>query len=131
MKNIEILIVTRSIFLQQGLGALLESLPQISRLKATMDLQVAHALIEEHRPKIVLLDESLLGIDQKPALDTIHSLSPDTKRVVLVDDVSGMDLLVTHAEAVLVKGIAPAAIASTITNLLSEKGDENEHNDSN
>lgn len=69
MKTIEILIVTRSVFLQQGLGALLESPPQISRVKAVKDLQDAHTLIAEHRPNIVLLDETLLDKDPKPALE--------------------------------------------------------------
>jgi DNA-binding NarL/FixJ family response regulator len=130
MKTIEVLIVTRSVFLQQGLGALLESLPQISRVKATRDLQSAFTLIAEHQPKIVLLDETLLGKDPKPALEKIRSLAPDTKRALLVDDVLEMDLLVSHAEAVLIKGTAPASIASIITSLLSEKGDKHEHDDS-
>ncbi|WKZ35158.1 MAG: hypothetical protein QY332_16210 [Anaerolineales bacterium] len=128
-KHIEILIVTRSDVLQQGLGALLGSLPHISRVQAAKDLPDAHTLTEEHRPKIVLLDETLLGKDPISALETFRSLSPGTRRVLLVDDVSGRDVLITHAEAVLIKGIAPAAIASIITNLLSEEGDE--HNDSN
>lgn len=123
MKTIEVLIVTRSVFLQQGLGALLESLPQISRVKATRDLQSAFTLIGEHQPKIVLLDETLLGKDPLPALEQIRSLSPDTSRILLTDDVQKMDLLVTHAEAVCIKGISPDALASTVTNLLNAKGD--------
>jgi DNA-binding NarL/FixJ family response regulator len=123
MKTIEILIVTRSVFLQQGLGALLESLPQISRVKAVKDLQNAHTLIAEHQPKIVLLDETLLGNDPKPALEKIRSLSPETSRILLTDDAQKTDLLATYAEAVCIKGISPDALASTVTNLLNAKGD--------
>lgn len=123
MKTIEVLIVTRSVFLQQGLGALLESLPQVSRVEATKDLQDAHSLIQEHQPKIILLDETLLGKDPKPALEIIRSLSPETSRILLADDVQKTDLLVTHAEAVCIKGISPDALASTVTNLLNAKGD--------
>jgi DNA-binding NarL/FixJ family response regulator len=124
MKTIEVLIVTRSVVLQQGLGALLESLPQISRVKATKDLQSAFTLIEEHQPRIVLLDETLLGNDPKPALEKIRSLSPDTSRILLADDVQKMELVITHAEAVCIKGISPDALASTVTNLLDSKGDQ-------
>lgn len=124
MKTIEVLIVTRSVVLQQGLGALLESLPQISRVKATKDLQSAFTLIEAHQPQIVLLDESLAAKDLKDALDTIHSLSAETKRVLLADDVQKMELLITHAEAVFVKGISPDTLASALTNLLDSKGDQ-------
>lgn len=123
MKTIEVLIVTRSVVLQQGLGALLESLPQISRVKATRDLQSAFTLIEEHQPRIVLLDETLLGKDPKPALKKTRSLSPETSRVLLTDDVQKMELILTHAEAVCIKGISPDALASTVTNLLDSKGD--------
>lgn len=123
MKTIEVLIVTRSVVLQQGLGALLESLPQISRVEVTKDLQSAFTLIEEHQPKIVLLDESLITKDIKDALGTIRSLSPETKRVLLADDVQKMELLITHAEAICIKGISPDTLASTVTNLLDSKGD--------
>ena len=123
MKTIEVLIVTRSVVLQQGLGALLESLPQISRVKATRDLQSAFTLIEEHQPRIVLLDETLLGKDPKPALEKTRSLSPETSRVLLTDDVQKMELILTHAEAVCIKGISPDALASTVMNLMDSKGD--------
>lgn len=131
MENIEILIVTRSVVLQQGLGALLESLPEVTNVKAVKDLQSAYELFTEHQPKIVLLDESLAGRNPKAALQKIHSLSPQTQRVLLADDVQSVNLLLTHAEAVLIKGSQPSAIASIITNLLITKGDEHEHNDSN
>lgn len=123
MKTIEVIIITRSVVLQQGLGALLESLPQISRVKATRDLQSAFTLIEEHQPRIVLLDETLLGKDPKPALEKTRSLSPETSRVLLTDDVQKMELILTHAEAVCIKGISPDALASTVTTLLDTKGD--------
>lgn len=123
MKTIEVIIVTRSVFLQQGLGALLESLPQISRVKAPRDLQSAFTLIEEHQPKIVLLDETLLGNDPKPVLEKIRTLSPETSRIILTDDTQKTDLLATHAEAVCIKGISPDTLASTVTNLLNTKGD--------
>lgn len=121
---VEILIVTRSIVLQQGLGALLEYLPDVTRVIANGSLQSAYAWIEEYQPKIVLLDESLVMNNPKPALEKIRSLSPDAQRVLLADDVQSVNLLLTYAEAVLIKGIQPSAIASTITNLLSNKGDE-------
>lgn len=130
-QSVEILIVTHSVVLQQGLGALLECLPGVTSVKAAVSLQSAYVWIEEHQPKIVLLDESLVTKNPKPALEKIRSLSQRTQRVLFADDVHAANLLLTHAEAVLIKGIQPSAIASTITNLLSTKGDEHEHNDSN
>lgn len=130
-QSIEILIVTRSIVLQQGLGALLECLPDVTSVKAVGYLQSAYVWIEEHQPKIVLLDEILATKNPKIVLEKILSLSPHTRCVLLADDVQSVNQLLIHAEAVLIKGIQPSAITSTITKILSEKGDEHEHNDSN
>lgn len=131
MEIVEILIVTRSVVLQLGLCALLESLPEAPIVKAVKDLQFAYAWIEERQPKIVLLDESLATKYPKAVLEKIHSLSLNTQRVLLADDVQSVNLLLTHAEAVLIKGIQPSVITTILTNLLSTKGDEHEHNDSN
>ena len=128
MKTVEILIVTRSIVLQQGLGALLECLPDVTSVKTVGDMQSAYAWIEEHQPRIVLLDESLVTKNPNLALESIRSLSPRACRVLLADNIQSANLLLTHAEAVLIKGIQPSAIASIISNLLSTKGDEHERN---
>lgn len=124
MKAAEILIVTRSVVLQQGLSALLESLPEVASVKAVRDMSSAYKWIEERQPKIVLLDEDLLAKNQKAALEKIRSISPLTIRVLLANDIQQVNLLLTHTEAILIKGIQPSAVASTISNLLStqEKG---------
>jgi DNA-binding NarL/FixJ family response regulator len=119
----KILIITRSIVLQQGLGALLESLPGITSVKAIQELTNAYTWIESQIPKIVLLDEDILGRNPEAVLEKIHSLSPHTRRVLLANDIQEMNLLLTHVEAILIKGTQPAVIASTIANLLSAKGD--------
>jgi DNA-binding NarL/FixJ family response regulator len=127
MKNIEILIVTRSVVLQQGLGALLESLPSIKSAKAIRELTSAYAWIEAHQPGIVFMDSDVIGNNPEPTLERIQTISPKTQRVLLVDDVQKVDLMPKYADAILIKGISPSAVASIVTNLLSEKGDENEN----
>ncbi|RPJ22164.1 MAG: DNA-binding response regulator [Chloroflexi bacterium] len=124
MKPVEILIVTRSVVLSQGIGALLESLPGITSVKAIQELTSAYTWIESQLPKIVLLDEDILGRVPEAVLEKIRSLSPHTQRALLANDIQQVNLLLTYAEAVLIKGTQPSAIASTITNLLSNKGDE-------
>lgn len=124
MKTIEVLIVTRSVVLQQGLGALLESMPEVASVKAVRNLQSGYAWIGERQPKIVLLDDNLVGNDPNVALDKIRSISPGAKRVVLTDDIREVNLLPTHAEAVLIKGVQPSVVAATISNLLAKEGEE-------
>jgi DNA-binding NarL/FixJ family response regulator len=129
-QNIEILIVTRSVVLQQGLGALLESLPGIISVKAIRELMNAYTWIEAHQPRIVFMDSNTIGNNPETALQKVLTVSPKTKRVLLVDDVQKVNLTPKYAEAILIKGIAPSALTTIVTNLLSEKGDEDEHNDS-
>jgi DNA-binding NarL/FixJ family response regulator len=123
-QNIETLIVTRSVVLLQGLGALLESLPGITSVKGIRDLTNAYEWIEAHQPRIVLLDSDVLGNNPESSLAKIRVISPKTQRVLLVDEMQRLKLLLTHAEAVFVKGISPDALASTVTNLLDSKGDQ-------
>lgn len=124
MKTIEILIVTRSVVLQQGLGALLESLPGVTRVKAITNLQSAYAWIREHAPTAVLLDEILLGRNPEAALQKVRELSPETKRLLLVNDANEVKVAAQHVEAILIKGISPSALAGIVTNLLSTEGDD-------
>ena len=130
-KLIEILILTRSILLEQGLFALLESLPEIHHVKAIKELRSAYEWIGSHKPKIVLLDITLAGSNPRPVLAKIQTLSHETQRVLLVDDVEESKLVPQYTEAILIKGASPSAVTATITNLLSSKGVEHEHNDSN
>jgi len=122
MNSIEILIVTRSVVLQQGLGALLESLPGVTKVKAVRDLDSAHTWIEEHQPKIVLLDSALLGNDPRISLGKIPLLSPDTQRALLVNDVQDVKWIPQYAEAILIKGTLPTTVAAIVTNLMSIQG---------
>lgn len=127
---VEILILTRSVVLQQGLAALLQSLPGISNVKAIQDLSNAYTWIESHEPKIILLDMTLTGNDPRLVLEKIQRISTETQRILLADDVHEMTLIPQYAEAILIQGAAPAAITTIVTNLLSSKGVEHERNDS-
>ena len=128
---IEILVVTRSVVLQQGLGALLESLPNITGVHAIQELSKIYTWIESHQPKIVLLDVALTGKESRMVLEKLRTLSPDTKRVLLVDSVEDVRWVPQYAEGILIKGESPSTVATIVTNLLFTKGEEDEHIDSN
>jgi hypothetical protein len=70
----------------------------------------------------------LLGHNLTAALEKIRMLSPETQRVLLVDDVQEVNLMPRYAEAILIKGAAPSAVVTIVTNLLSEKGEDHENN---
>lgn len=126
--NIIALIVTRSIPLSDGLDALLKALPQIAEVQIAMNVESAPRQIETKKPRIVLLDAVLLGNTPEVFLEKIQMLSPETQRVLLVDEVQEVNLMPRYAEAILIKGAAPSAVAAIVTNLLSEKGKEHDSN---
>jgi DNA-binding NarL/FixJ family response regulator len=121
-----VVIATRSIPLADGLEALLKAIPQIKKVEIVRTIEYAVQRVEDIKPKILLLDSSLAGNKPEALLEKIILLSPETMRVLLVDDVQDIKWLPQLAEAVLIKGASPSAVATILTNLLSVKGDENE-----
>ena len=120
----EALIVTQSVVLQQGLSALLESLPEIMKVTAMKEITSAYPWIETHRPKIVLFDYRITRNDTKFVLAKVQELCPETRRVLLVDDVQEADSVLHNADAILIKGIPPQAVAALLSSVLSTKGNE-------
>ena len=129
--NNEIFIVTRSVPLANGLDALLKALSQIDRVSIMKSSEEMSQQVAERKPRIAMIDMSLLGNDPEALLEKLHTVSPSTQRVLLVDDVQAVKWMPRYAEAILIKGAVPSAVTTIVTNLLVEKGEEHEHNDSN
>lgn len=125
------LIITRSVDLEHGLGALLESLPGMTNVKVIQEMTSAFDWIESRRPTIVLLDLDLSRKNPRNFLERVRALSPETRRVLLVNDLQDVHWVPQYAEAILLKGVAPSSVVAIITNLLSTKGEENEYIGSN
>jgi DNA-binding NarL/FixJ family response regulator len=130
-KTIIALIVTRSIPLSDGLDALLKAIPQIDEVRIARNLENACQQVETSKAQLILIDSGLLGEDPIPVLEKVRMLSPGSQRILLVDEVQEVNLMPRYAEAILIKGSAPSAVAVIVTNLLVERGDNHEHNDSN
>lgn len=124
-------IVTRSIPLADGLDALLRAIPQIDEVSVTRNISDAFEQIEHGKPRIVLVDSALLGNTPEAVLENINVLSPETQRVLLIDDVQDVRWMPHYAEAVLIKGVSPSAVAAIVTHLLFSKGDDHERDNSN
>lgn len=121
-----VVIATRSIPLADGLEALLKVIPQIEKVEIVRTMKNATQRVEEIRPRILLLDLALTDKKPEAFLEKIILLSPETLRVLLVDDVQDLKWQPQFAEAVLIKGVSPSAVATILTNLLFLKGDANE-----
>ena len=121
-----VVIATRSIPLADGLEALLKAIPQIEKVEIVRTIEHAVQRVEDIRPRILVLDLALAGKKPEALLEQIILLSPETLRVLLVDDVQDIKWLPQLAEAVLIKGVSPAAVATILANLLFIKGVEDE-----
>lgn len=123
--------MTHSIALADGLNALLGAISQIDDVGIARNIEDGFEQIENRKPRIVLIDSVLVGNKPEELLEKIISLSPETQRVLLVDDVQDLKWMPQYAEAVLIKGVSPSAVAAIVTNLLFSKGDGHERNDTN
>lgn len=121
-----VVIATRSIPLADGLDALLKAMPQIERVEIVRTLENALQWVEDIKPRILLLDLALAGKQPEACLRKISVLSSETLRVLLVDDVLDMKWQPQFAEAVLIKGALPSAVATILNDLLVLKGREHE-----
>lgn len=125
-QTVIVLIATRSTPLVDGLDALLKTIPQIDEVVVTRSLEIALQQIETREPRIALLDLALLKNEPEASLQKMMALSPQTHRVLMVEDVKHVQLMPQYAEAILIKGISPAAITTILINLLVSKGNGNE-----
>jgi len=119
-----VVIATRSIPLADGLEALLKAIPQIEKVEIVRTIEHAVQRVEDIKPRILLLDLALAGKKPEALLEKIILLSPETMRVLLVDDVQDIKWMPQFAEAILLKGVSPSAVATILTNLFFLKGDE-------
>ena len=125
---ITVVIATRSIPLADGLEALLKAIPQIEKVEIVRTMEDALKRTEDIKPRILLLDLSLAGKKPEALLEKIILLSPETMRVLLVEDEQDIKWQPQFAEAILIKGVSPSAVIKVLANLMFLKGDRNEIN---
>ena len=121
-----VVIATRSIPLADGLEALLKAIPEIDKVEIVRTIENAAERVEDLSPRILLLDLALAGKKAGAYLEKMAARSPETLRVLLVDDAQDLKWQPQFAEAILIKGAAPIVVVATLTNLLVAQGDGNE-----
>ena len=116
------LIVTHRESLQNGLQALVMSIPQVDIIGQVDNGARALQIIQEHHPGLVLLDTNLPNSEEWQMLEQIKTLWPEIQCVVLADDVQQQrEAMTLGADLVLLKGFPPAKLAETIEALVAAK----------
>ena len=119
MKPILALILTKQGSLQNGLLALLTTIPQISAVLVAEDADSGLRMLNDHRPKLVLLDMNLAQDSTETILKHTNSQLPTIGSIVLVDSVEqGRKAVSLGADDVLLKGFSADKLISLIEEIL-------------
>ncbi len=121
MKPTLALVITKQGTLQNGLLALLTSIPQISVVLVAEDAASGLRMLKDHRPGLVLLDMDLPDDDAQTIFKQIGSLWPGIRCIALTDSVQQKQVAKTlAADVVLFKGFSAAKLISVTEELLAQ-----------
>ncbi len=120
-KKAHTLVVSNSGSLQNGLQALLTTIPQISPVLAEEDLSSVLRLVENHQPALAILDLSVPEV--KDVIQQIKELCPQIHLIVLVNNVKGQkDAEELGADSVLLKGFPAHKLVDIVEKFIGQRG---------
>ena len=112
------LVVTKSGALQNGLLALMTSIPPISAVLVAEDIKSALNMVENHQPELIVLDISLPQVQD--VIIEIKTVRPHIHLIVLVEDiVQQKEVEESGVESVLIKGFSVHKLIAIIENSLA------------
>ena len=114
------LVVSNSGSLQNGLFALLTTIPQISPVFVEEKYSAAMRLVDNHQPGLVILDMSIPEV--KEVIPQIKELCPQIQLIVLVDNVRGQkEVEELGVDSVLVKGFSAQMLVDIVEKLIDQR----------
>ncbi len=121
MKPTLALVISKQGTLQNGLLALLTTIPQISAVLVAEDAPSGLRMLKEHRPRLVLLDMDLPEDGAQTILKQIEAQWPGIRCIALTDSVQQKQAAETlAADVVLFKGFQATKLIAVIEQLLSQ-----------
>jgi DNA-binding NarL/FixJ family response regulator len=115
------LVVSNPGSLQNGLLALLTTIPQIHPVLAEEELSSALRLAEKRQPALAILDMSIPEV--KEVSKRIKELCPQIHLIVLVNNVEGQkDVDELGVDSVLLKGFSAQKLVDIVENLIDQRG---------
>jgi DNA-binding NarL/FixJ family response regulator len=117
------LIVGRPGFLQDSLRSLLLMVPGVERVLLARDVAAAKRALEEHRPRLVLLEADLPGEGSSSLVRWIKGEGNRCRCLVLADDVQQQrKARAAGADLVLLKGFPAAKLLQVVEGMLADVG---------
>ena len=115
-----VLIVAGPGSLRTGLQALLSSIVHVNNIEVAESKQAARQLASIHKPVLALLGSQGSSGQVWITLEAIKAASPQTRCIVLVEDVHQLQASnAERADALLLQGTAPEELVATIEGLLT------------
>ena len=120
-KSVLALFVSNAGSLQNGLLALLTTIPQVTPMLVDEELSTTLGLVEKHQPALAILDMSIPGVVE--TIRQIKELCPQIHLIVLVNNVKGQkDAVELGADRVLLKGFPAQKLVDVIEELIDQRG---------
>jgi DNA-binding NarL/FixJ family response regulator len=115
------LVLSNSGSLQNGLLALLRTIPQINPVLAEEELSTALRLAESRQPALAILDMPIPEV--KEVIRQIKELCPQIHLIVLVNNVKGQkDAEELGVDSVLLKGFSAQKLVDIVEKLIDQRG---------
>ena len=120
-KSILTLVVSSSGDLQNGLLALVTTIPTISAVLVAEDINLALRMVENHKPALIILDISFP--DMQDVIKQIKEQCPHVHLIVLVEDtVEEKEVEESGVDNVLLKGFSAQKLIAIVENLIDQQG---------
>jgi DNA-binding NarL/FixJ family response regulator len=108
--------------LQEGLRALLRTIPAVGAIGEILDMTVITEISAAHHPVLLVLDTTLFDGGSGRLIRRLKQETPRTRCLVLAGDVrQQQDSQSAGADAVLLEGAPAASLAAAIEALLVEQ----------
>ena len=120
-KSILALVISGSGTLQNGLLALMTTIPQINAVLVAEDVNSALKMVENHHPGLIILDMSIP--DMQDVIKQIKEQCPHGHLIVLVEDtIEEKEVEESGADSVLLKGFSAQKLIAIVENLIDRQG---------
>jgi len=121
-KSILVLVISSPGSLQNGLLALMTTIPKISSVLVAEDMETGLRMVENHQPVLIILDISLPKT--QALVKQIKTQYAQIHLIVLAEDFTQQkEIKAFGVDSVLIKGFSAQKLIAIIENLIDQPGD--------
>jgi len=114
------LLISNTESLQNGLLALLTTLPQIGAVLVAEDGNIALRMIKSHIPALIIIDMSMP--DMSNLILQVKADTPNIQIIAIIEDTAQQKAVETsRVDGMLRKGFSPQKLIALIENLIGEQ----------